>query len=257
MEESPFQTSWYLGFKQMISTAASILGQQVEVVVATQPRRLEISLAKTLPELLGSFKILYQAYARAGLVNENPHEVRLTPFHLLPSTEVIIAKLAETVTSTLTLVADSDDGLPMEDMYGDELDRIRQSGLRVAEIGCLADRRQSPVRFIKVFGELARLAVQVAAHRSIGGLVVATHPRHAGFYSRSFGFQQFGDIRGCPYVKGNPAVGMLLDFGRIQGTALHECLFGNPVDQKLLVREPRDPETLEHLNKLLQLIASP
>jgi hypothetical protein len=237
----------------MISTSAALLGQQVEVVVASQPRRLDISLARSRSDLLGAFKILYQAYVRAGLVNENPYEVRLTPFHLLPSTEVVIAKLAETVTSTITMVPDDDAGLPMDNMYGDELNRIRESGLRIAEIGCLADRRQSPVRFIKVFGELARLACQVARNRGIGGLVVATHPRHAGFYSRSFGFQQFGEIKGCPYVKGNPAVGMLLDFGRIRETALYECLFGNPFPETLLSREPWDIETLEYLSKLLEL----
>lgn len=238
----------------MISTAASLLGQQVEVVVAAQPRKLEISLARSVSDLMGSFKILYDAYVRVGLVNENPHQVRLTPFHLLPSTEVIVAKLGEIVTSTITMVPDSDAGLPMDNMYGEELDRLRKSGLQIAEIGCLADRRRSPIRFIKVFGELARLAVQVASSRGIGGLVVATHPRHAGFYSRSFGFQQFGGIESCPYVKGNPAVGMLLDFNRIRNTELHDCLFGNPFEEKSLVRKPWDSETLGHLRRLLELI---
>ncbi len=230
------------------------LGQPIEVAIASPRRRLEISLAQSRSELIGAFQILYNAYVRAGLVNENPHQVRLTPFHLLPSTEVIIAKLVDTVTSTLTLVADGDSGLPMDDMYGSDLDCIRQSGLRIAEIGCLADRRHSPIRFIKVFGELARLVVQVARNRGIGALVVATHPRHAGFYTRSFGFVQFGDVKQCPYVKGNPAVGMMLNFGRIRETALHECLFGNPYEERLLSREPWDKETTEYFTKLLKLI---
>jgi len=239
----------------MISTAASVLGQQVEVVVASQPRRLEISLASSLSDLLGSFKILYQAYIRAGLVNENKQQVRLTPFHLLPSTEVVIAKLEETVTSTLTMVSDSPAGLPMDNMYHEELKGIRQSSIRLAEIGCLADRRQSPVRFVKVFGELARLAVQVASSRGIGALVVATHPRHAGFYTRSFGFEQFGGIKGCPYVKGNPAVAMILNFDRIRGTALYDCLFGNPFEETLLTREPFDDAVLAYLRSLLDSTA--
>ncbi len=235
----------------MISSAASILGQQVEVVVTSQPRRLEITLARSLDDLLGSFKILYQAYVRAGLVNENPHELRLTPFHLLQSTEVVIAKLGETVTSTITMVSDSPAGLPMDDMYHEELEAIRQLGTGLAEIGCLADRRQSPIRFVKVFGELARLAVQVASNRGIGALVVATHPRHAGFYTRSFGFEQFGGVKGCPYVKGNPAVAMILNFDRIRGTTLHDCLFGNPFEPNQLLRQPWDQATLDQLRNFL------
>ena len=237
----------------MISStvSAAILGQNVEVAVVGQPRRLEISLARTRSDLIGAFQILYNAYLRAGLVGENTQQVRLTPFHLLPTTEVVVAKLQDTVTSTITLVADSREGLPMDSMYSDELKCLRKSGLQIAEIGCLADRRHSPVRFIKVFGELARLVVQVAKHRGIGALVVATHPRHAGFYMRSFGFEQFGTLKGCPYVKGNPAVAMILDFDRIRETPLHDCLFGNPFDEMQLSKNAWDDETIAFLEELL------
>ncbi len=227
------------------------LGQPVEIAIVPQPRRLEISLAQSRSDLQGAFEILYNSYVRAGLIDENPHQVRVTPFHLLPTTEVIVAKLQDTVTSTLTMVADSPSGLPMDKMYGAELDSFRKSGLQLAEVGCLADRRRSPVRFIKVFGELARLAVQVAESRGIGALVVVAHPRHERFYTRSFGFKRFGDVKDCPYVNGNPAVAMILEFARIQRSAWHDCLFGNPYAENMYSREPRNHEILEYMSQLL------
>jgi hypothetical protein len=242
----------------MLSTAqANVLTQhiEVEVLVAAQPRKLEISLARSRSDLVGAFQILYDAYLRAGLVHENPNRVRLTPFHLLPTTEVVVAKLQTTVTSTITMVEDSSAGLPMDKMYHEELDTVRRTGLRIAEIGCLADRRQSPVRFIRVFGDLARLIVQTAKSRGIGALVVATHPRHAGFYTRSFGFESFGPLKECPYVNGNPAVAMILDFERIRSTPLNDFFFGKPFEEQALRREPWDQETLDFLGNLLDSLA--
>jgi hypothetical protein len=232
------------------------LGQAIEVTVVPEPRRLEISLAQSRSDLQGAFQILYHSYVRAGLIDENPLQVRLTPFHLLPTTEVVVAKLQNTVTSTLTLVVDSPAGLPMDEMYGDELDRFRSQGLRLAEVGCLADRRRSPVRFIKVFGELARLSVQVACARGIGALVVVAHPRHERFYTRSFGFERFGTVKECPYVNGNPAVAMILEFARIQRTEWHQCLFGNPYTHRAFSRAPWDQETLDYLQQLVNATVS-
>jgi hypothetical protein len=232
------------------------LGQSIEVATAPQPRRLEISLARSRSDLIGAFQILYNAYVRAGLASENPHMLRLSPYHLLPTTEVFVAKLGDTVTSTMTLVFDSDAGLPMDAIYHDEISKLREAGCRIAEIGCLADRRKSAVRFIKVFGEFARLLAQVTRLHEIDSVVVATHPRHAGFYERSFGFRQLGELKTCPYVKNHPAVALIFEFERVRNTPLYDCLLGGSYDQTKLTRPPRDQETIRYLQSVLESFAS-
>ncbi len=197
--------------------------------------QFQVELVRDYSDLLAAFHLVYKAYLSAGLVAENESQLRVTPFHLLPTTEVFVAKCADEVISTLTMVADTEFGLPMDSMYATELAELRKSGLRLAEMGSLADKRSLPVRFINIFELLARLIVQVARVRGIDTLVLAVHPRHAKFYMRAFGFESLGGLTICPYAEGNPAVALVLEFRRIQGTRFDEKLFGNPIESERLV----------------------
>jgi hypothetical protein len=215
-----------------------------------QDHSIEIGLARTEADLTGAFRLLYQSYLRAGLGEENAIGMRITPFHLLPSTEVLVAKHHGEVISTLSIVADSDAGLPMESMYSDEVAKLRSRSMRIAEMGSFADRRETPVRFAKLFAELARLIVQVAESREIDALVLAAHPRHAKLYARSLGFEQIGDLTSCPYAQGNPAVCLLLDFDRVRGSDAHNLLVSEAVTPEQLARTEWSSDTREYLRYL-------
>ena len=191
---------------------------------------IQVSLARTESDFCGAFRLLYNSYLRAGLVEENAIEMRLTPYHLLPSTEVLVAKYQAEVVSTLTMVTDSKLGLPIESMYASQIAELRSKGLRVAEMGSLADRRHSPVRFASVFADMARMVVQVAESREIDALVLASHPRHARLYERTLGFEQIGELTSCPYAQGKPAVALLLQFDRVRGTDAHNRLIAEAID---------------------------
>lgn len=232
----------------------------IDLVSASGPseaeRVVEITLARTEAELMAAFRLLYLSYVRAGLAAENALELRLTPFHPLSTTEVFVAKCRGEVISTMTMVGDGKLGLPMDSMYGDEVRALKRSGLRVAEMGCFADRRTSPARFKEVFGQLASLVVQVARMRNINALVAATHPKHARFYARWLGFEYFGELKQCPYAAGNPAVALLLDFEAIRNTVYYERLFGNPVPVEQLLPTWWSPATSDLLHSLAELGAS-
>lgn len=211
-----------------------------------------VALAESPQELFESFHILYDAYRQAGLVQSNPFRMRITPYHTLETTEVMIAKIGGVINSTLTMTGDGTLGLPMDSMYAEETTWLRSRGYRLAEIGSLADRRNSTVRFVKVFKELAKLVVQAAASRGYTGLVIATHPRHAGFYVRSFGFTEIGGLTQCPYAQGNPAVALLLDFEAIRGTHFEPRLFQPAIDARRLSRTQWPKELLEVLANMLR-----
>lgn len=222
------------------------------VVTGQQQNDVAVSLARSQAELIDAFRLLYQSYLRAGLAEEDPTEIRLTPFHLLPSTEVFVAKCRAEVISTMTMTADADLGLPMDSMYRKEVDELRGTGQRFAEMGCFADRRESPRRFLQVFQMLAQLVLQVARSRQFDGLVAATHPRHARFYMRSFGFEQFGDLKSCPYAEGNPAVALVLPFEKHRETKFGKKIFANPFGPDKLVPTRWDTVTSERMSDILQ-----
>lgn len=214
--------------------------------------QLTFSLARSRDELTQAFRLVFESYYTAGLVTEKPSGIRLTPHHLMPTSEVLVAKLDETVTSTLSMFGDGYLGLPMESMYPSEVASLRDDGLRLAEIGCLADRRQSPKRFLDTFVQLGRLLAQVARSRGIDALVAAMHPRHAKLYQRVMGFQQIGNVSECPYANGNPAVALYMCFDHHRGTPLYERFFSDPWPHKHLQQYRWDSATRRHFRAILE-----
>ncbi|TWU39733.1 N-acyl amino acid synthase FeeM domain-containing protein [Novipirellula artificiosorum] len=213
---------------------------------------VELSIARTTADLEDAFRLAYRSYLRSGLTKENPTGMRLTPYHFLPTTEVMLAKLQGISLSTATLILDGELGLPAEAIYASEIDSLRNKGLRLAEVGCLADQRESPVRFLKMFRQLSTLIAQAAANRGCNGLIAATHPKHAKFYIRHLGFEIFGDVRACPYAQGNPAVALLMDFEQLRGSEIHTHLFGKPYSEGVLQGHRWDVETHDHFQTIWQ-----
>ncbi len=219
---------------------------------STKSSQQVYSLARSREDLTDAFRLAFESYYDAGLVNEKPSGIRLTPYHLLPTTEVIVAKLREQVTSTLTLFGDGYLGLPMQTMYPKEIGELRSRGLRLGEIGGLADRRTSQVRFIKTFAEMGRLMAQVAFVRGIDALVAATHPKHAKLYKRVLGFRQIGELTECPYANGNPAVALYISFEEHEGTDLYDQYFADLYSQKELRPYRWDSDTRQHFREVLE-----
>lgn len=237
--------------------AASVSTPVVPVTQAfmTTPGTLEVSLAREVSDQLAAYQLLYAAYLRAGLCADNALQMRVTPFHALATTEVFVVKCGGQVISTLTMVADGHMGLPMETMYAEEANELRDLGHRLAEIGCLADRRSEPARFVNVFGELARLVCQVAEARGIDALVIAVHPRHARYYQRALGFRPFAPIKNCPYVQSNPAIALMLDFKRVRESKFAPYLFGEPFASEQLEPTRWDPQAMAYLDQLTSSIS--
>jgi hypothetical protein len=190
---------------------------------------LSIEIARSQDDLMGAFRLVYDSYLRAGLIQPSQDQIRVTAYHLLPTTEVFIAKCGEEVVSTLSLMIDGKLGIPMEQMYPEEVNSFRARGLKVAEVGCLADRRQRPSRYLETFFQMTRLMAQAARYRGVDMLIAAMHPRHAHFYKKLLGFRPFGNETQCPYVSDRPAVALYLDFGSFKDGPSYEKYFGEPL----------------------------
>ena len=214
---------------------------------------LRYKIAQTRKELQDAFTLVYHSYRRAGLVDANASKIRLTPFHLLPTTEVFVTQLEETVVSTVSLIGDGELGLPLETIYPQNVALIRKRGLRMGEIGSLADRRDSPVRFIETFATMGRMLAQVAMKRGYDGLIAAAHPKHARLYQRILPFEQIGQTVNCPYANGNPAVMLALVFDDHRGSELYKRFFGSMSSSTDTSPSPWAPETLAYFKKMLHV----
>ena len=103
---------------------------------------------------------------------------------------------------------------------------------RLAEVSCLASRVVDWRTFLLSFCQMTRVMAQFARHQDWDNLLISVHPRHARFFRRYFGFYPLCErVTICPYVRGRPAVGLNLDFKRIdrERPACWQSYFGVPL----------------------------
>jgi hypothetical protein len=129
------------------------------------------------------------------------------------------------VIGTITVGFDTGAGLLVDELYKNEVDTLRQQGLRVCEFTKLAiDHKGASKRMIAGLFQVAYLyAVKIWGYTDI---VIEVNPSHVPFYQRMLGFQPLGEERTCPRV-GAPALLLRLDAAGY-GTGMIEKFGGHP-----------------------------
>jgi hypothetical protein len=223
------------------------------VRAATAPE-IELKIASTREERQGAFELIYRSYLRAGLCTDNEFNLRATPYQLLATTDIFVAKHRDEVISTVSLVRDGELGLPMEEIYPKEVAERRAAGVRVAEVSCLADRRRDTSRFFALFVDLSRLMAQLAVKTDVDELLIAVHPRHVPLYQRYMAFRRLGDQRAYPAVQANPAVALVLNFSQaqVESPKSWKEFFGQQLADSTLQSSPISREDQEHFRSILE-----
>lgn len=130
------------------------------------------------------------------------------------SSLTLAASCGENIFGTATLGMDGPAGLHADELYGQELARLRGPGVRLCEITRLAV--ETSYNTLEVLGTLFHLAyIHARLIRGATDLVIEVHPRHVGFYRRMLGFVQLGEERPCPRVDNAPAVLLHLDLRHV------------------------------------------
>lgn len=214
---------------------------------------IEYKIAATTEERAQAFRLVYQSYLKAGLGEPNRYEMRVTPYHLLSSTEIFTAVCNGEAIFTVSLVIDGELGLPMESVYADEVAVRREQGLLTGEVSCLADRREHLRGFFPVFIRISRLMVQYARQRGLDELLVAVHPKHARFYRRFMDFQVIGGEAAYPTVRNRPAVALNLNFDRVdqEHPQSYDTFFGERLPDEQLQPHPITQTQREYFGQML------
>lgn len=205
-------------------------------------------LACTIEEWMKALRLVYQVYQRAGLWGSNRYQLRVTPYHLLPSTDVFIATEQGAVVATATLVRDGLLGVPAELVYPAEIKEQRKRKCVFGEITCLA-MAQGGQSDLRLFLALLRLVLQYARFTEhLEEVVFAVHPRQVVFYQRVLGCEAIGDVRESPGLYPGPMVLLVLDMRslEIKHPRAQEAFFGNRLAPEQLwpARLPLDQRRL-------------
>jgi hypothetical protein len=168
------------------------------------------SCATSLEEVESAWQLVYERYTQMGLINENPFGIHAVPGAVGPHACVIWGPDGPDVGYTMTLFRDNAMALALDSVYARELDEFRGQGCRLLEVGMLADRRQSASRGVGALFSMMRWAIYYGLHMDLTDIVIGVHPRHAQFYMRCYGFEQFAVPTSYPMVRNNPVVPLRL-----------------------------------------------
>jgi hypothetical protein len=183
-------------------------------------RDIQVKIATEHEEFEEAFELLAANYRARGYEAPSDKPYRFTPYHALPGTVTLVAKHEGRVVATLSLVPDTEIlGLPMESIYGPEIEQLRREGRKMAEAISLADMGLSIREFVQVFKALIKLAMQYHNLREGDTWVITVNPRHASFYQKVLGFTSLGPQRSYPTVQNAPAEAYLLDLDLMRANA--------------------------------------
>ena len=145
--------------------------------------------------------LLKKMYAWRGYAVESAKQAE-------PNIMTLTVDTNGTTVGTMTLCFDSEMGLPADESFHQELESLRSKNRRLCEPSRLAIDKDTPKR---VFAALMHISY-IYSHRMhlYDDYIIEVNPRHAMFYKRMLGFQDFGAERLCERVNA-PAVLLRLE----------------------------------------------
>ncbi len=200
--------------------------QQLIKIDELKMAQYQFKLATSAKDYFAALKLVQDVYRKEGYVNANESSCpcRILENHFFEKTAVFIGKKEEKLVFTVSLFPDSPKGLPMDSIYKNELDSMREQGRRIGEVGCLAthpelrDGSQNiPMHGNKI---MVKYAIE---YLKLDDLVITVHPKHAVVYKEVLMFDEIGKgtIKAHPKVNSNPAVALRLNLNEVEAKFKH------------------------------------
>ena len=179
---------------------------------------LSVRPARSRLELESAYARVYWGYLERAYIPAHPSQMRFSIFNALPTTVTFVSVLRDEVIASVTLVSDTEIGLPMDEIYGDELQALRDAGRKLTEATMFADRRQRDFR--RVVPMLLLLMKRVFDYATLileaNDLCITINPHHESFYERTLLFEPVGELKAYPSVLDNPALAKRLNLETVR-----------------------------------------
>lgn len=194
---------------------------------------IQFKLAQTKSELEQAYHLLYKSYVASGSMLPNETELRITPYHALPSTSMLIATVDNKVIATLSIFRISPFGLPVSKIQ--DVSKFIHQGQRIAEISslCVADEFKTDNRTL-LFGLLKYTHEYATNYFGIDVKLIVIKPFRRHFYESLLCFQPLDNRIITNYAFSNGATVMVealdLNKARYQFKKIYNSY---PVEQNL------------------------
>lgn len=181
--------------------------------------KYEVTVANTLDERKRAWKMVYQSYLEKRYAKPDPEGLWYGLYDALPQISTfLVTKDGEDV-ATVSIVLDSEFGLPADELFKDKMDELRCQGRRLCEVislSCVEADRRKGIEIVKHMFKVALYAACKTADAT--DFVITVHPHHAGYYERRLLFIDSGEIRSYGKVNGTLAAFLRLDLETLSDT---------------------------------------
>lgn len=203
---------------------------------------IDYSLAKSKKELEEAIVLAGKEYLKNNYaLNFDSLRKKFFPYISLSTTAVFLAKKDKKIIGTVSVIIDSDLGLPMDEVYKKEIDTLRLSGGKVAEISQLAINKEFFSRngssSLIVVMRLFKLVFHYCLYSKIDNICIAVNPKHSSFYDTLF-FKNIGELKRYQSLNNAPAIVKTLDlhnfnFIKEQKKTLIGKIISDPPDYRI------------------------
>ncbi|PCJ52371.1 MAG: hypothetical protein COA79_23760 [Planctomycetota bacterium] len=218
-----------------------------------------IKVANTLKEREEVFRLAYQIYLEKGYLKENQSECLIQDYDFDPETVILIVKDNKNkIVGSLTMVFEDSSKLPAMKLFRKELNDIRFTKGKIAEISRLVIDKS-----YRNSKEILRLMINylfIYTHhiKNYGSLAIQVNPRHVNYYKALLCFKEAGIPKACPQVQNAPAVLLSVSMSRYQSKLNYYSTASNKVKKdRSLYREFIKPDQEKLVANYLEKQVSP
>ena len=169
-----------------------------------------VKLATTQSELEQSYRLLHDVYVLSGFMKPHRSGMRISIYNALPGTRTFVAKENGIVIGCISSIPDSPFGLPMDQIYKQEVDALRRRGRRLVEVSGLATAPEYSRKGARIFLSLVQNLTAQAHVDGMDDFCIAINPSHKGFYEKGLHFEVFGGLKSYDSVNSAPAYALRL-----------------------------------------------
>ncbi len=197
------------------------------------PDGVTFEIARTPEDLDAAFSLLYDAYRREKLTPSARSRRRITIYHSLATTSILVAKLNSEVIATVSIIKDAELGVPAQDLV--DLNRFRVPGKCMAEVSSLALRDDLQGRSTGVMFYLSKYLFKFSReYLGVDRFIITFHPKQLVLYEGLLLFKplHINTFKNYGFANNAPAVCATLNLE----TAKHRCqhIYGNSPEQRNL-----------------------
>lgn len=180
-----------------------------------------LQVANDLETRYSAYYLTYESYLKKGLVSRRTyHQLWVSEFNALSTTMTLLIKKNKRIMGTITLILDSPIGLPTDNIYKQENDKLRHSKKKLAELSSLALDTSNNQETLFLMARFLNYAYLISFYGLSGkkatDLVISVNPRYENFYKRYFLFEKIGGFRYYGRVNHAPAILLKLNIDTIQ-----------------------------------------